>query len=326
MESITKNKKTREQIFELVKHSFGSSALSAHADAVSEMKDGWFNATYEIHLSDGSNIILKIAPPVDVEVMTYEKNIMATEVSSMRLVAQNPFVPVPKILNSDATCKVNDSAYFFMEKLPGKNLAHHVEGDLSPELQADIERQIGAIIREVNGFTGTFFGYEGNPSLRGSTWKEAFAKIISSVIDDGLRKNADFGADLDEIRDAIRRHLPCLEIIKTPSLVHWDAWHPNFFVENGKISGIIDFERALWADPLLEAQFRALGDHGLTEAMKGYGKTSFDPGDKERCWLYTLHLGLVMRVEDYYRNSDSDFGPKEGKRWIYLALKALQQD
>ena len=41
----------------------------------------------------------------------------------------------------------------------------------------------------------------------------------------------------------------------------------------------LDFERAFWAEPLMEAQFRQLvGDHGsdgISNSLRGYGKTSF---------------------------------------------------
>ena len=63
-------------------------------------------------------------------------------------------------------------------------------------MQAQIDRQIGAIVREINGFTGPYFGYEGNSDLRGATWQEAFFKIMDSVLEDGRRKNADFGYPL----------------------------------------------------------------------------------------------------------------------------------
>ena len=89
--------------------------------------------------------------------------------------------------------------------------------------------------------------------------------------------------------------------------MHWDAWDLNFFAKDGKITGIIDFERALWADPLMEAQFRPVFGDAITNSMRGYGKTSFTPEEEERCHLYTLHLALVMNTECYYRNYDTDF-------------------
>jgi hypothetical protein len=193
-----------------------------------------------------------------------------------------------------------------MEKIYGDNL-QHVKVGLPPETQASIEMRIGEIIREINGFPGAYFGLDGNPDLRASTWKEAFIKIVESVLEDGARKNAAYDYRYDELRAAVRKHAPALEEITTPRLVHWDAWDLNFFVKDGKITGIIDFERALWAEPLMEAQFRPLSyGAGVTNTMRGYGKTSFTFAEEQRCHLYTLHLALVMNTECYYRNYDTD--------------------
>lgn len=306
MESKTKNRKAREQVARMVERAFGGTTLVAGDDAVRELKEGWFNAAYNVRLSDGREVILKIAPLKDAEVLAYEKNIMATEVASMRLVRENLAIPVPEIYAFDTTLGVCDSEYFFMEKLAGDNY-ELVKASFSPAMQAQIDQQIGTIVREINGFTGLYFGYAGNSDLRGATWKEAFLKIIDAVLEDGSRKQADFGSPIDDIREAILKHASSLEAVTTPQLVHWDAWNPNFFVKDGRITGILDFERALWADPLMEAQFRALAFEGVSESMRGYGKTTFTHEEDERCHLYTLHLALVMKTECYYRNYDSDF-------------------
>ena len=306
MESKTKNTKTRPQIEAMAARAFGGMTLADSEAAVRELKEGWFNAAYTIQLADGREVILKIAPPKDAEVLLYEKNIMATEVAAMRLVRQNPAIPVPEIYFFDDAHDLCDSDYFFMEKIAGDNL-EHVKASLPPETQASLELHIGAIIREINGFTGTYFGYEGNPDLRATSWKEAFITIVESVLEDGARKNVVYDYGYDEIRATVLKHAPALEEITTPCLVHWDAWDPNFFVKEGKIAGIIDFERALWAEPLMEAQFRPLFGDGITNSMRGYGKTSFTVAEEQRCRLYSLHLALVMNTECYYRDYDTDF-------------------
>jgi aminoglycoside phosphotransferase (APT) family kinase protein len=122
MESKTKNKKTREQIESMAVRAFDGLGLAAGEEAVLELKEGWFNAAYVVRLADGRQVVLKIAPPPDVEVMLYEKNIMATEVASMRLVRQNPAIPVPEICFFDDAHDLCDSDYFFMEKINGDNL------------------------------------------------------------------------------------------------------------------------------------------------------------------------------------------------------------
>jgi aminoglycoside phosphotransferase (APT) family kinase protein len=275
MESKTKNTKTRAQIEAMAARAFGGMALADGEDAVHELKDGWFNAAYNIRLAEGREVILKIAPSPDAEVMQYEQQIMATEVAVMRLVRQNPAIPVPEIYFYDNDHDLCDSDYFFKEKIVGDNL-EHVKASLPAETQASVELHIGAIIREVNGFRGSYFGYEGNPALRTDTWKAAFITILEATLEDGARRNAAYGYGCDKIRATYQKHLSALEEITTPCLVHWDAWDPNFFVKDGRVVGIIDFERAFWAEPLMEAQFRALsfGD-GITNSMRGYDKTTF---------------------------------------------------
>lgn len=305
MESKTKNKKTRAQIEAMVGRAFAGLGLAPGEAAITELKDGWFNAAYDIRLANGRSVILKIAPPKTAEVMAYEKNLMATEVAAMRLVQQNPAIPVPEIYFFDNAHDLCDADYFFMEKINGDNL-EHVKASLPEATQAAIDQHIGAIIREINTFPGTYFGYDGNPDLRAATWKEAFITIVEAVLADAARKNVQFDFGYEELRAAVHKHAPALAEITAPCLVHWDAWNPNFFVKDGRITGIIDFERALWAEPLMEAQFRPLNGPGITNSMRGYGKTSFTFAEEQRCHLYSLHLALVMHVECFYRNYDTD--------------------
>jgi aminoglycoside phosphotransferase (APT) family kinase protein len=304
MESKTKNKKTRKQIENMAARAFHGLGLADGEGAVLELKDGWFNASYAVRLADGRETVLKIAPLPGVEVMLYEQNIMDTEVASMRLVKQNPAVPVPEIYFFDGDHDLCDADYFFMEKVDGHCL-EHVKAALPAATQEALELQIGEIVREINRFPGSYFGYDGNPDLRADTWKEAFIKILESLLEDAARKNVAFDFSYDELRTAVMKHAPTLEEVITPCLVHWDAWNPNFFVKDGRISGIIDFERALWADPLMEAQFRGFSA-GDANSLRGYGKTTFTSAEEQRKHLYALHLALVMHIECYYRNYDTD--------------------
>ena len=100
-------------------------------------------------------------------------------------------------------------------------------------------------------------------------------KIVDSVLEDGRRKSAEY--DSDRIRAAVLKHAPALDAVAEPRLVHWDAWDPNFFVRNGEVTGLVDFERALWADPLMEAQFRPLYGEGIANVLRGYGRPPFTP-------------------------------------------------
>lgn len=326
MESRTKNRKTREQVARMVERAFDGLTLAAAVDAVTELKEGWFNAAYNVCLSDGREVILKIAPPPTAEVMTYEQQIMSTEVASMRQAAQNPAIPVPEIFYFDSARDLCDSDYFFMEKLSGENYGV-IRSSVPQEVQARLDEQIGAIVREINGFTGTYYGYPGNSDLRADNWKDAFIKVCDSVLEDGVRKNATYGQfSVPEIRAAILKHAAALESVTTPRMVHWDAWDLNFFVKDGAVTGLLDFERVLWGDPLLEAQFRPLFGEGVTGYMRGYGKTSFTHEEDERCHLYTLHLALVAKTEGYYRHYDTEDVANWAMNMMVPTIQWLQEN
>lgn len=306
MESRTKNRKTRAELERMAFRAFGEGFAPGSGSLV-ELKEGWFNVAYDATLSSGRRAVLKIAPPEGVAVMSYEKRIMETEVASMRLVGERTAVPAPEVYFYDASRELCDSSYFFMERIEGESY-ERVRASLPEAVRDSIDFEIGRCVRAINGFEGSFFGYPGNPALQAASWREAFLKIVEAALADGRRGGAVFGFDEEAIREAVLKHAPALDAVKVPRLVHWDAWDSNVFVKDGAMTGLLDFERSLWGDPLMEAQFRTFGDEelGVTESLRGYGKTGFSFDEERRLRLYTLYLGLVMNAECRFRLYEDD--------------------
>jgi aminoglycoside phosphotransferase (APT) family kinase protein len=303
MENKTKNRKSREVIEAMAKRSFSGVGLADTEDAITELKEGWFNVAYNIKLADGRESILKIAPPIDSEVLSYEKNIMNTEVNMMRLAGKETDVKIPEVYYYDDNKDICDSDYFFMEKLTGSNYGNVKEG-FSEEMNSRINYQIGESLRKINSIEGRpYFGYDGNPELRGSTWRETFLKMINAVLENGNRKQVEVGFSYDEIYSLIESHAHYLDAVTTPHFVHWDCWDPNVFVKDGNVVGIIDFERVLWGDYLMESTFRT----DNADQLAGYGKIEFSYEEIVRCKLYDAYLYLIMIIECYYRSYDKDF-------------------
>jgi aminoglycoside phosphotransferase (APT) family kinase protein len=116
----------------------------------------------------------------------------------------------------------------------------------------------------------------------------------------------DLPASVDEIASIVDAHADALDVVTTPRFVHWDLWDPNVFVDPATwdVVGIIDFERVLWADPLMEAQFTS--KRADDRLLAAYGKRLFEePFALERRRLYDLALYLVMFIECSYRNYPS---------------------
>jgi len=61
LESKTKTKKTRAQIDILTRQALNGLGLAQGDEAVSELKEGWFNVAYNVRLAHGREVILKIA-------------------------------------------------------------------------------------------------------------------------------------------------------------------------------------------------------------------------------------------------------------------------
>ena len=116
--SITKNKKDEKMLRKMLRAAFPEQEV----ERMEELTEGYFNVAYLITLSDKTEVILKIAPPPELEVMTYENNIMFTEVDTMRRLERETQLPVAKILFYDNSRSICDSEYFIMEKLKGEEL------------------------------------------------------------------------------------------------------------------------------------------------------------------------------------------------------------
>jgi hypothetical protein len=108
-----------------------------------------------------------------------------------------------------------------------------------------------------------------------------------------------------------------LEDVKEPALVDWDMWDGNIFVnpETKAITGIVDFERALWGDPLMEVNFGAFGlKPGL---VHGYGVDLFVAPNAQICRaLYNVYLWLIMVIECTFRQ----FETKDQELWARQKL------
>jgi hypothetical protein len=88
-------------------------------------------------------------------------------------------------------------------------------------------------------------------------------------------------------------------------------WEGNIFVENGEMCGVIDWERAMWGDPLMDDRFRS---HNRPAAfLEGFGQTAFTPEELRRIAWYDLFLYLTMFTESFYREYQS---PDGLLRWL----------
>jgi aminoglycoside phosphotransferase (APT) family kinase protein len=298
MDSAVKYKLTQEQMSGIAHKHFGCGLSEA-----SELTDGYANTAYAVTLEDTRQMILKVAPSAAVKMMSYEKDMMKTEVDSLRLVNSVGSVPVPSVLEHDDSLEQIDSEYFIMERLEGAPY-NTVKGSMTEEERANIERELGVYSKRINAIKARHFGRYASvrdESLAAPSWGQYFEELLQSVIDDGRAAGVELPIAYEEIEREVAGRLDCLDEVTEPCLVHWDLWDGNVFVKNGTITGIIDFERALWGDPLMEFYFGRLNQFGSKAFLEGYSFEGWTQAARNRRLLYDLYLDLILVIECAYR-------------------------
>lgn len=309
--SITKNHQSPEVLRAMCAAAFPERRVSA----ITELTEGLFNAAYRVDFADGSTSVLKIAVADTSGLLSNEINMMQAEIDAMRLAQAHHLPHVARVLHADFTRTRCSGSYFFMECLPGRSL-NACRGDLSPEVQAHVQRQVGALQRQMTAIRGEQFGLLGDgqrfPTLHGLV-----TYLFRHVLGDARAMQVDLGYTAGELLSRLAADQAIFDEVKGPSLVHWDMWEGNLFVLDGELSGVIDWERAMWADPLMDDRFRR---HNLNlPFLEGFGQTAFTPAEQRRLAWYDLFLYTTMVTECFYRQ----YADKEGMlSWLWPLLDA----
>lgn len=227
---------------------------------------------------------------------------MEAEVRSMQLVAQKTRVPLPEVEYYDPSFTHCSSPYFFMKKINGKSLSSQ-KALLTSEQVSHIYNWAGSLNKEINQITNDRFGYPGQTALEGKNWFDIFAKMIRNVILDAWKENIDFTISTSDLFELLEQDKGIFQSIVTPCLVHWDIRDGNIFVEDGKLTGIIDWERCLWGDPLMEVGFLSYAQSA--DFLRGYGIEEFTEEEKRRILWYDLYLLIIVAQEPVYRGYET---------------------
>ncbi len=324
MDSFSKIPLSADLAQSIITHHFGS---GCRLSAFEELREGFFNAAARLELEDGRKFVLKAAPPDEVRVMRYEKELMRAEVEAMRLVGAQTRVPVPVIHVYDTSRSLLPSDFFLMEFLPGTPF-HKLRPTLAPEAQKRVERQMGRMACELSAITAPAFGYWMQPARPAAGWRECFTRMLQGVLEDGYEMNVTLHQPYDELYAELERHFPVLDEVHTPRLVHWDLWDGNVFVDPAtlRVTGLIDFERVMWADPLIEAIF-AFGKHDPNSAfVEGFGERLFvDPAQVTRRMLYNAYLYLIMIIECTFRKYPTHDQENWSRGMLIKTMEFLQK-
>lgn len=296
---ITKNIQTKENIRRMAKNAFPQKEMIS----CRELTEGMCNAAYLVSFADGSRSVLKIASENREGFMSNEVHLMDAEVKAMGLVQQSGLVKVANVEYYDTSKTICSGDYFFMEALAGKSY-FSIGEQLTKEEKAAINFEVGRIQKGLSSITGQRFGLLGDEEHQFDNLYDFVYLLISNVLSDAGKKDVVIGVEAEDILSLLEKDREIFDAVKQPTLVHWDMWEGNIFIEEKQISGVIDWERAMWGEPFMDDRFR--GHTRNEDFLKGFGKTSFTKEEMRRiCW-YDVLLYLTMMTEGFYREYEDD--------------------
>ena len=301
-----------------------ATSLGAGVQVVSTcpLTGGEFAAVWRVDLTDGRALALKAGPPDAVPLLGYERDLVRAEAAYLDLVhARAPAVPVPGVVYCGVDRAVLDGDWLLTTLLPGRSLpvwqADHPHGDAGPA-----RRELGAAVAGLGAITAPRFGYTGSRP-GGSTWPEAFTAIVQDLLADAARWQVALPGGAGRLRALLASAHPVLAEVDTARLVHVDLWDGNVLVTTAgpasapvaRLSGLVDGERHLFGDPLVDlvspALFARIEDEPAHPFLAGWARALGRPAtlshsEKVRLGLYRVHLYLLMLVEMPSRGADHD--------------------
>ncbi len=319
--SPTKKFLRPEEITHIIQDAFGETTKVID---IQGLHDGMYNASYKVKFFQGSEyskkqVVLKVSPPRDVDVMSHEKDIMKTEYTVNKILAKDSSVPVPSILYYDFDNRAIGSSIIIFEFLEGNPL-HNIKKKIPPQQLASLRYNTGVYMNKIHQHRGDFFGYIARSSnIKGDTWFEAFSRMFRAILEDAEKKSLKLPIGKKKLESLLQKNERIFYEVREPVLNHFDMWDGNIFVKQEgdtfQIEAIIDNERAFYGDPLCDfvSSVTIFGDVlGEKAFLEGYYNTpiqavSFSSSQMFRLHVYKLYLYLIMFVETAYRGYGSWF-------------------
>lgn len=302
MQSKTKSSLNSNQIEKILKKAFKNQKKSIE---ITELKEGCYNNSYKITLNDNSSIVLKIAPNPNIEVLTYEKGLMKNEVLANTIMSKVN-IPTPKILFYDNSLSIIDREYFIMSYVEGVAL-NKVKEQLVDTKKEELSYIIGKNMKSLESINYNYFGQLNNKNKQFNTWYECFFSMINDLLEDAKKINIKLPCSKEEAIKIIEKYKDIISQVTKPYLVHKDLWDGNIFVdtESFELIAIIDTERAILADPLMEVVC-GFYDKNTTFLNIYLGHSNLNESEKTRIKLYQFYLYLIMVIECPYREYESN--------------------
>jgi aminoglycoside phosphotransferase (APT) family kinase protein len=224
----------------------------------------------------------------------------SNEAAAYRLLEDSP-LRVPRVVVLDESRHIVPYDFIIVTRLPGASVAES-QSRLEPSEIHALAREAGSSLALLHAFT-----FEGFGKLRElgrlpfSSWNRYFENYAHRYMGPAQEHGLVDRATLSRLDSALQRAQGLLSQVAQGTLVHSDYHYENILQENGRLTGILDFEWALIGDPasdFVPAMERERVLPGAENAfLEGYlAVRQLDPGHSQRIELYQLFLQIETIV------------------------------
>jgi aminoglycoside phosphotransferase (APT) family kinase protein len=259
-----------------------ASRLVGPATNVTRLTGGILSSVFEVQRADGTAVVVKVFPEeerwkLEKEVFVYGR---LTGVAA----------PIASVLSVD-----DELGALVLTKLDGVHVSslEHDEDEI-----VAINRQIGALLRELHQVGFEAFGYVGTSGIvRAHATNLDYMRFQFEL---KLGHFAELGG-ADELHGAIERHVgERIELFagcEQSAFCHNDCHYGNVLVTGLEVTGLLDFEGVLAGDPLLDlakthCYYPNSNERTLAALVDGYGAVR--SGWREAIELYVLYHQLEL--------------------------------
>ena len=259
----------------------------------------------------GKRRVLRIAPPDETGFLFYERRMMRQEPSLHNLILEHTNLPAAAILGYDFTRERIDRDYMLMQVLPGTPLSE--VQNLSQVQLARALYQVGEHLRQLHTLTAQdclgihAYGYLGEhqPMPARPDWTSAFCTMWNLLLDDVQSCGGYSTQEANFMRRLFDQNAAHFEHEVTSRLLHMDIWSQNILIDpQGNVTGIVDFDRALWGD--VEIEFAVLDYCGISEPSfwQGYGseRDTSRPAEIRRLFYLLYEIQKYIPIQIWRRN------------------------
>ncbi|KAI9666640.1 MAG: hypothetical protein M1821_004576 [Bathelium mastoideum] len=285
-----------------------------------ERLPGHLHRIYLLRLTDGSRLILKLAPSSNVRLLRVERQALSVEAAALELLTSRIQLPIPVLIKHDQHDRSLGTSYSLQTRIGGVSMSNI--GRLSSHERANIDRTLGIYFRHISSLAAGKFGPPNHVFSGGGSdsWRESFLQMLELALRDA--EDVLVNLPYDTIRYYMQSHGHLLDQVTEARLVLLNVTHEeNVLLDERtkQVTGLMGLSEVILGDPFMATAFV----RPSAAFLEGYGTSpSRTRSEAIRQLLYRVYRAIVAVVKHYYRPG-SDGMELRARRELTDALKQL---